>query len=147
MSLSITEQLKNLEEQIKRQLGVNGLDEVADKVIDVAKKQVKETVYDAYEPVAPEKGGYERTYLLQNSWGVSLYSPLTIGVFSDRWDGSKYVSEVVETGKGYDITGNYPYEVPRPFVQNTIDELKKTKIHVDAYAKALRDVGYKVRIK
>lgn len=146
MSLSISNQLEELEKQIMKKLGDNGLDPLADLIKEVGKKKVKQEVYSAYSPLE-----YERTYKLESDWGVNKVNPMTIGVYSDRWDGNRYVSGIVESGEGYQFKprdgSRGAYERPRPFFQATVDEVKQTNLHVIGYATALGRAGFRTRMK
>lgn len=112
--------------------------QVAKTVIDEGKRQVQETVYSPYTPVL-----YDRTGQLMEEWVVEKVSN-GIAVFNDRRDGNTYVAEVVETGKGYSIEGWQYFDVPRPFTQNTIDELARSGKHVQALQDELIRRGHRV---
>lgn len=146
MAKGVKEQLQGIQKAIEKKVGENGLDDLADMVIGVGKEKVETEVYNVYRE--PKK--YKRTYQLQNNWLINKYSPLRVGVASNRWDGDKYVSKVVETGDGYDYTSDYiilPYELPRPFFSETVREVEESKLHVIGYASALAKAGVKVRMK
>ena len=146
MAISLSRQLEQIEKQREDKLGKDGLEPVADLISELGAQKVRDEVYNAYFPIE-----YERTYQLENSWGVNKVSPMTIGVYSDRWDGDRYVSKIVETGEGYQFSprdgSRGAYERPRPFFQATVDEVKATKLHVIGYATALGRAGFKTRMK
>lgn len=142
---TIQEQLARIEAEIKARLGEKGLQKVADEVVKEGKKQVEQVVYNAYQPKF-----YDRTMGLRDQWGTMWVEPLIIGVYSDRWDGDKYLAPIIISGEGYSISGGtnpYPYEQPRPFIEETIKELERNKNHVKAFKSSLEDVGFKVKIK
>ncbi|MFK3936690.1 hypothetical protein ACI2JA_04130 [Alkalihalobacillus sp. NPDC078783] len=113
----------------------NGL--VAKAVVDEGKRQVQETVYDAYT-----NGIYDRSGQLKEQWVVESVED-GILVYNDRRDGDRYVAEIVETGDGYDQ--RFPFVgVPRPFTQNTIDELARSGKHVQALQDELIRRGHRV---
>jgi hypothetical protein len=103
---------------------------VKDEVIETGKRQVEETVYDVYSPRV-----YERTGQLKEQWETEETND-GITVYPSRRDEDtgKYVPEVIETGKGYEYEFEYSNR-PRPFVENTRQELERDK---DRVADALK---------
>ena len=54
----------------------------------------------------------------------------------------KPIANVIETGIGYDVLGWAYYGVPRPFIQNTFDDLSRTEDYAKAFVKSMRAKGY-----
>jgi len=115
--------LKQLEQYVNKMAKEAMLkgNSVKETVIETGKRHVQTDVYDVY----PNPKIYERTGELKENWEVEETVD-GIAVFNDRRDSGKYIAEVIETGKGYDYTGyGYDYEKPRPFTENTRQELAK----------------------
>ncbi|RYI30613.1 hypothetical protein EVU96_09360 [Bacillus infantis] len=131
--------MKDLERYVN-QMAKKAMNEgngVKNVVIDEGKKQVQETVYDAYAPHV-----YERTGELKENW-KSEPSAEGIAIFNDRRDGEKNVALVIETGQGYEY--DFPYsDKPRPFTENTRKTLDGSSQLKDGLRKDLRNVGLDV---
>lgn len=145
MVKSLKEQLIELNKKIERKMANQEMESLTNMVTTLGKANVDKVVYQAY----PNPMVYKRTYELQNSWKVNRYAPMLIGIASDRWDGDKYVSKVVETGQGYDYNSyvDNSYQEPRPFVKATRDEVLANGIHLIGFVDALQNAGFKVRIR
>ena len=105
--------------------------EVAEKIKEKEVSHIDSDVYNVYFPTKK----YNRTYELKDTSNmhVKQYGEVGIQISNDtlhenlRSSGSTYVADVVEYGSGYEFTGyGYAYEEPRPFQQNTIDELMES---------------------
>jgi hypothetical protein len=128
---------KYINEQAKKALQ-NGK-HVKNTVIETGKKHVDKDVYAVYEPKQ-----YERTGLLRESWDVENTDD-GIAVFNTRTDGDKYIPETIEYGINYDYSGyGYAYEQPRPFINNTREELRNSNALKEAMKKDLKDAGFDV---
>ena len=55
----------------------------------------------------------------------------------------KPIAGIIETGIGYDLSSRFNAK-PRPFVQNTYDELSSNNDHVKALIQSLRAKGYDI---
>lgn len=115
---------------------------VKNTVIEAGKRHVQEDVYDVYTPNPNNPNSYKRTGELKNNWKVEETSE-GISVFNDRRDGEKYVAEVVEYGKGYDYDFEYS-NTPRPFTENTRQELASGNELSNAMKKDLMSIGFDV---
>jgi len=128
---------KYINEQAKKALQ-NGK-HVKNTVIETGKKHVDKDVYSVYAPKI-----YERTGLLRESWDVENTDD-GIAVFNTRTDGEKYIPETIEYGINYDYSGyGYAYEKPRPFINNTREELRNSNAFKEAMKKDLKDAGFDV---
>lgn len=103
-------------------------------VIAEGEKQVEETVYQSYTP-----NQYERTGLLKKSWKAEETAD-GIAVYNDRRDGNKNVSEIVETGQGYQYEFDYN-GVPRPFTENTRKALDGSSKLTNALKQDMKSLG------
>lgn len=111
--------------------------EVVRIVLETAKQHVQQDVYNVYQPVV-----YDRTGELLENWVVQAIGD-GIAVYNDRRDGNTYVAEVVETGQGYQYSFEYS-GVPRPFTQNTAEELIRTGKLSQALQNELIKRGFRV---
>lgn len=107
-------------------------------VIETGKKHVDEDVYGVYSPSV-----YERTGELRESWEVENTSD-GIAVFNTRHDDEKYVAETVETGRGYEYDFEYNGK-PRPFIENTREELRNNNKLTQALSEDMRKSGFKIK--
>lgn len=131
MAKSIAEQLRALKPKIEGQAKKVLNEGVADKVIEIGKKNVQSAVYDAYQPLV-----YKRTNKLRDKSWEKI--PVECGVIirNNRTDGDKQVSYIVESGEGY--TANFAYSgVGRPFMQTTKDMITSSDIIETAFAREL----------
>lgn len=132
--------LKDMEKYINAQAKQSMIkgNNVKNVVMNEGRKQVQEVVYDAYEPKV-----YQRTGSLKESWDTEETID-GIAIYNTRKDGDKDVASVVETGKGYDYTGNYAYERPRPFIASTRKALDGSSKLNEALRQDLKNIGLDV---
>ncbi|MCA1025666.1 hypothetical protein LCM23_06150 [Cytobacillus kochii] len=129
--------MKDLEKYVNSELKtamVRG-NNVRKTVVNEGRKQVDQVVYNAYTPKV-----YNRTGSLRESWAVEE-APDGIDVVNTRRDGDKDVARTVETGQGYDYTGGYPYERPRPFIAATVNALENNDKLTDSLRKDMINNG------
>lgn len=128
--------------------------EVMDTVREVELKHIQEDVIDVYTPSIYDrrtKGGIQDK---ENIVGVVKNNKLTVDNITPFNDG--YLTKNHGTGLAYMINegGNSehdyeygframeaPYSKPRPFIDNTIEELDKTEVLEDALAKGMKKDG------
>lgn len=117
---NIVELKKFVDKQVQQAMMKNG--NVKQLVIDTAERHVQEDVYDVYSPTV-----YERTGELKTSW-TAVEIDNGISVINARTDDETgaNIAEIVETGKGYKYDFEYS-GVPRPFIENTREELRSRK--------------------
>ena len=142
MAKSIAEQLRALKPKIESHAQKVLNSSVADKVIEIGKKNVQTVVYDAYpNPV------YQRTNQLRDSAWEKI--PVECGVLirSNRTDDGRQVSYIVESGYGY--TANFAYTgIGRPFMQTTRDMITSSDIVENVFARELgRALGIKCIVR
>ncbi|MFO1442797.1 hypothetical protein KDN24_06160 [Bacillus sp. Bva_UNVM-123] len=110
---------------------------VKSEVIETGKKHVQEDVYDVYTTRV-----YQRSGQLKENWEVEETVD-GIAVFSNRVDEGRNVSEIVETGQGYQFDFEFNGK-PRPFTENTRKELAEGARLKDALKKDMKSIGLDV---
>lgn len=116
--------LDSLIKYVQDELNDVNKDEVSDFLVDKLASHVESDVYSY-----PTSGIYQRTGKLKKDFDIHMdENEGILSVDSARYDEdnpSKYVAEIVETGKNYSWN-TYLRGVARPFVENTHDELEQT---------------------
>lgn len=153
--------LKDLRKILEKKIEESLDKEVTNTIRDVMLNNIEETVYDTYEP-SQYKRRYEKEGLSDpsNIGGVIVNGELQVfnatagnpdiyinGKRDVSQNDGDYLAPIIEYGKGYDFSsenGNNGYEKPRPFVENTREELKQTKAHVKALKQGLKNRGINV---
>lgn len=160
----VCKNLKELQNALQDKIDYALLTDVSHTVTEVMTDHIARDVYDVYLPIditnphqyvrREDNGGLidpnninssiEKNVLIveNNTLGAPEYG---IGneVFSSQ-NKDKEIAGVIETGKGYDIHG-WEYDgVPRPFIQNTREDLKNNKYHVIALRQGLKKQGLEV---
>jgi Txe/YoeB family toxin of Txe-Axe toxin-antitoxin module len=137
---SIEAALKFIEQQAQSVLK----QEIASKVVKTMKKHVQTDVYDKYEPVMYERQGYNGGLIDEDNIEVSVVDDDTISVENIRFDGNREVAQIVESGQGY--TYDFEYNgIPRPFTENTRNELRETNALEIEMRKGLTRRGLNVK--
>lgn len=117
-------------------------DDVAPVVKEKMQKHIESDVYDVYEPKK-----YHRTGRLKKDIEIREVDN-GVAIVPTRTDGDteNYIPAIIESGKGYTYSGyGYAYEQPRPFVQNTKEEILREGMHKKELAKSLKNKGLDVR--
>jgi len=141
--------LKKIKEQLQDKIKIAMEDEVAKKSREVMKRHLITDVYDKYTPGGklPYIRRYEDGGLLDDSNIVTEMINDEIlrieNITTDDFDKNRYLSKIIETGIGYtwkdsDIYKKQPF--PRPFMENTADELENGNAR-DALKKGLKRQG------
>lgn len=142
---NLNDLFRHLEQQAKKSLQ----EDVSKKVIEVAKEHVQSDVYDIY----PDPATYQRTGELKDSF-ESTPTPTGIEITNTRHDGDRYIPEIIEYGhdassQGYQFPAYYPnganFIQSRPFMENTVEELKKTNEHVEVFKKSMSRKGIQTK--
>ena len=132
MAESLEKQLERIAKKLQPKINEVMQKEVYEEVKSVARKHVKEDVYDAYEPIQ-----YDRKNLLISSWKMDKLAD-GIAVYNTRYGtrdrgGKVYIPKIIETGTGYEYPlsdrrwlKTKPANGERPFIDNTRKELKST---------------------
>ena len=141
--------------------------EVFEEVRDTYQKHIDQDAYDAYSPSQYERrdmgGGLISDENIVgevkgNILEVKDVAPLNDfdlngDIISHSSSGTE-LGEIIEYGSAY--TGNAPYlfngdmsgqawTQPRPFTENTIDDLQRNKQHINAMKKGLQRQGIKTK--
>lgn len=152
--------LKELEKELQKRIDIALLNDVYETVRDVMVDHIIEDVYEKYE-----SRYYERRYnddgLLdpENIIAATLKGELaiqnvTLGTdtfykknnrYYTSQNANKYITPVIETGIGYDVDSWEYYGIPRPFMQNTHDDLEKNHYHTHSLKIGLQKQGLEVK--
>lgn len=154
----ICKNLEELEKELYKRINKALDEDVADTVKEVMTDHIVSDVYDAYEPVV-----YQRRYsngglldinniiatmgdngelFVQNiTLGNSTYfiPEINKGFISANVD--KFITPIIEYGTGYDVVDIEP----RPFIQNTHDDLERNHYHTEAMKRSLKKQGLEVK--
>ncbi|MGR7944285.1 MULTISPECIES: hypothetical protein [unclassified Paenibacillus] len=118
--------------------------EVAKKTVEKMQQHIQSDVYDVYDPVLYERKGYNGGLIDEDSIEVGLVDDNTLYVENIRFDGDREVAEIVESGQGY--TYDFLYNgVPRPFTENTRQELQQTGVLNEVMRNGLSRRGLDVK--
>lgn len=144
MQVKSQRDLKNFLAQFQESIGKALSNNVAKVTKETMSRHVKDDVYKVY----PDPTMYKRTGELANVDNIecNLINDSTLVVENVRSDGDRNVAEIVETGKGYMYDFRYS-NVPRPFIENTREDLRSTGAHVDALVRGMKQQGIKLERK
>lgn len=117
--------LSELEKYLNSKIQSALKNEVAETTIQTMQKHIESDVYAVYEPKQYVRKGYQGGLSDPHNIEVEVIDDNTISVENIRFDGDREVAQIVESGKGYQYKFDY-YGVPRPFTENTREELKNT---------------------
>lgn len=158
----VCENFDELEKVLKEKIEFAMVTEVADIVDEAILNHVQTDVYDVYTPVEYNRrynmdGLGDRTNLVtlietngdtikmqtDNLTKGSLYHRVGNRIRKSR-NSKKFLANIVETGVGYQH--DFPYRnVPRPFMENTVEQLKEDQWHVGALQVGLVKQGILVK--
>lgn len=170
----VCKSLKELQNAIQDKIDYALLTDVADTVSDVMTDHITKDVYDKYNPHMYQRrfnqSGNDIDSLFDDTDNVGLLNPeniissiensniltvenVTVGSKYYFYGGERRISQnagdlisgVIETGDGYDIHGWVYDGMPRPFIQNTREDLKNNKYHVIALKQGLKKQGLEVK--
>lgn len=157
-----TSSFKDIEKAIQAKIDKSLNGKVKETVKEVMIKNIQETVYDSYEPLDYQRrygndglldpsniGGYtiDNTLVVFNATLANPYIFIEDDIYKSKNEGD-YLTPIIEYGQGYDfhsVKGNRGYEKPRPFIENTREELKQTKAHVKSLKEDLKSQGLNVK--
>jgi uncharacterized protein YgfB (UPF0149 family) len=135
--------------------------EVFEEARDVCQKHIDEDVYGAYSPTSYQRrdmsGGLIANEniigeMTGNVLEVKDIAQLNTSEGKQTYNSQTYLAQIIEYGKAY--TGNavylfdrdmsdQPWANPRPFIQNTIEDLIINKQHIKAMKAGLAQRGIK----
>lgn len=130
---SLTDLLNHLNEQVAESLEVD----VGKTVRETMKEKIKEEVYSVYTPTVYQRQGEHGGLTDDENIEVKMIGKDTVSIESVRMDDGRNVSEIVETGEGYQYS--FPFAgVARPFTEATREELENNGAIEAAFYKGLR---------
>lgn len=144
---------------IKRDIDESLQKDVTNIVKETMSKHIKTDVYDAYKSNANNKyerrgdnGGLSDTRNYKSKINNIDKNSTEIFIYNDTngtsQDGYRDIVPVIEYGEGYQWESSEIYRIqpyPRPFNENTANELKENNVIPDTVKKALRNKGYDVK--
>ncbi len=137
---NLTDLMKQLDEQIAETLRVD----VGNTAKEIMKDKIQEEVYSVYSPTVYQRQGEHGGLTDDENIEVTMISKDTVSIESKRMDDGRNVSEIVETGQGYEYS--FPYAgVARPFTEATREELENNGAVEAALYKGLRKKGLDVQ--
>ncbi|GCD10448.1 hypothetical protein [Clostridium tagluense] len=121
--------------------------EVAEAIIKLEQDHIQKDVYNAYTPkIYPRTGDLKKKENFKIERTLNGISVKNVTVHNGVNGEVKDIVDTVEYGRNYDFTGYaYSYEEPRPFVQNTKDELVASQLHVKVLREEMKKKGFNVR--
>ena len=167
----ICKNLKELEKELYKRINIALDTDVADTVKEVMTDHIVRDVYDAWDPQAYmrryNQSGNDIGSPFDDTDNVGLLNQeniistidgdgnlfvqnMTLGsrYYYDAkgWhiskNAEKLIAGVIETGRGYDVLGNTD---PRPFMENTHDDLEQNHYHTEAMKRSLKKQGLEVK--
>lgn len=150
----VCKDLKELEKELRKRIDVAMLTDVAQTVSEVMIDHIHRDVYDVYKPTIYSRrwdnGGLADpdnivssiegdTLIVENYTLGNKYFNGMNNCISGNYN--KPIASIIETGVGYD-TG---FDMPRPFMKNTIYDLDTNKYHVIALKQGLNKLGLEVK--
>ncbi|MDY8021269.1 hypothetical protein [Paenibacillus polymyxa] len=138
---NLTDLMNHLNEQVVESLEAD----VGKTVRETMKEKIKEEVYAVYPHPSVYQRQKEHGGLIDDeNIEVKMIGKDTVSIESVRMDDGRNVSEIVETGEGYQYS--FPYAgVARPFTEATREELENNGAIEAAFYKGLRKKGLDVQ--
>lgn len=143
--------MKELQNALQDKIDYALLTGVSDTVSEVMTDHIIRDVYDVYNPLLYLRRYNQGGLLDKNNINSSIEEDTLI--VENNTKGNPYllsaskgkeIVEIIETGNGYDFENWEYYGIPRPFIQNTRDDLKANKYHVKALKQGLKKQGLEV---
>ncbi|WP_142385269.1 hypothetical protein [Bacillus sp. UMB0728] len=140
--------MKELEKFLNQTIQDSLKTDVSKKIVKVAEDRVQKDVYNVYTPKE-----YTRSGELKKSFEVKEI-PNGIEIENTRKDGNREIDEIIEYGhdksaQGYEYPAYYPggdnFTQPRPFIENTRQQILNENIHADELRKSLNKKGLDVK--
>ena len=112
---------------------------------EIGKNHIETDVYKAYTPDKNNPDSYNRTGKLRESFKTNP-TKNGIEITNTRSENGRDIAEIVEKGhydsQGYEhVKKGAAYLFPRPFMQNTKQEIKDRNLHVTELQKGLKARG------
>ncbi|WP_413986481.1 hypothetical protein [Paenibacillus polymyxa] len=138
---NLTDLMNHLNEQVVESLEAD----VGETVKETMKEKIKEEVYAVYPHPSVYQRQKEHGGLIDDeNIEVKMIGKDTVSIESVRMDDGRNVSEIVETGEGYQYS--FPYAgVARPFTEATREELENNGAIEATMYRGLRKRGLNVQ--
>ncbi|MCM3273899.1 hypothetical protein [Paenibacillus elgii] len=127
--------LKELEKHLNEKIAKSLKNEVAKATVKTMQEEIKETVYNVYEPKVYHRHYYQGGLLDPDNIEVEVTGDNSISVENIRHDGEREVAYIVETGDGYYSGAPSVLTNGRRFTAST----RKRLIKEDILRKAMKD--------
>lgn len=160
--MKVCKNTKELYAEIMKRVNVALDTDVADKVKDVMTDHIIEDVYNVYKPKEYNRRGNNGGLSDPNNiiatlgdngelfvQNITLGSPIVYdsnnNLFYESINSNEFITPIIETGFGYEFI-NWKYDgKPRPFIQNTHDDLEQNHYHTEAMKQSLKKQGLEVK--
>jgi hypothetical protein len=155
--------LKDLEKHLKTAINEVLKNEAAHAVKKVEQQNIQETVYNSTEPRVYYRRGYNHGLIDERNMKSELIEDGVLEVVNITRPNKSYknslpvtadLPELIEYGDGYNNMNyswrrsdgtDYEYKQPRPFTENTINELWLNEEHKEALKRGLEKKGIKIQ--
>ena len=157
----VCKNLKELEKELQEKIDIALLTDVAQVVTEVMQDHIAKDVYEVYSPKMYERRLNENglldekninssiegnTLIIENNTlGSSYYYDPKSKEMKKSQNADKEIAGVIESGRGYDIHSWGYDEEPRPFIENTREELRDYEWHKKALKQGLQKQGLEVK--
>ena len=155
----ICKNLKELEKELYKRINTALDTDVADTVKEVMADHIRDDVYNKHKPKYYSRRGSdcgladpENLNATLGSDGELFVQNITLGsktFYSKHAQGyvpsgnaNEFITPIIESGVGYDA---WEDAFPRPYVQNTHDDLEQNHYHTEAMKRSLKKQGLEVK--
>lgn len=115
--------------------------DVSQDMVEVVQEHVDTDVYEAYTPK-----DYIRTGMLKNNVRADMIDDNTLQITDPYIDEGRNVTEIVETGQGYDWGYNLDERIgERPFLDNAAYDISEHDLDKESLTKSLKRKGFDVK--
>jgi hypothetical protein len=147
------DQFALIESKIRAAIAETLQTDVYQIIKNVEKQHVESDVYAVYSPIIYSRRGMSGGLSADENIVLNVISDTQIEITNETPANPDYfgttdkdLAELVEFGHGYngykyDYLQDSPYVYPRPFTENTVEDLNQNKQHIDAMVKGLRKAG------
>ena len=152
----ICKNLKELEQELYKRINTALDTDVANTIKNVMSNHIRDDVYNKHKPKYYSRrgsnGGLADTENLKATLSELFVQNVTLGsktFYSKHAQGyvpsgnaNKFITPIIESGVGYDAWDD---AFPRPYVQNTHDDLEQNHYHTEAMKRSLKKQGLEVK--
>lgn len=143
----------DLQKYIKKEIQASLIDEVAEVIKDEIQSSISDEVYASYNPIVYKRRGYTNGGLGdKDTMDVQMFNDSTIKIISNAERNLDYKF----AGIGYDVKKSFVENIvegygdrsttwnrPRDFLEETRNNLKENKHHIEALKDSLEKKGIK----